>query len=131
MDNATPVANASSSKPESDNKDSSSVAACTPSLSSPTASISSATVVKSQKKKHEFISRMVGLMKFKRKRSFKCGKCDNTYPTQAAVSAHYRKEHDIVKCSVCHKMFTMPATLTRHMYSHEIATKACRCSKSF
>ena len=67
MENATPVANASQSKAGLDNEDSSSATACAPSLLSPTASTSSATLDEPQKKKHEFVSRTVGLMKFKRK----------------------------------------------------------------
>ena len=83
------------------------------------------------KKKHIFVSCSVGLVKFKRKRSLKCAKCESSYPMQAEVSAHYQENHHKVKCSVCHQLFNTPATLTRHMYSHEIATKACRCGKSF
>ena len=130
-ENATSIAKSSHSKVDSDNKDSSSEVGSASSVLSATPSTNSAAVDKSQKIKHEFVSRTVGLIKFKRKRTFKCGNCDNTYPTQAAVSAHYRETHDIVKCSVYHKTFTTPATLSRHMYSHEIATKACRCGKTF
>ena len=80
---------------------------------------------------HVFISRTVGLIKHKRKRIFKCTKCDTRKATQGEINAHYRSTHEKVKCYVCHQLFNTPATLAHHLYSHKIATKKCRCGKVF
>ena len=80
---------------------------------------------------HVFVSRTVGLIKHKRKRIFKCAKCETRKATQGEINAPYRSTHEKVKCYVCHQLFSTPATLVCHLYSHEIATKKCRCGKVF
>ena len=47
------------------------------------------------------------------------------------LNAHYKENHDPVKCYVCHKVFNTQSSLDRHLYSHKIATKKCRCGRLF
>ena len=76
------------------------------------------------------MSRTVGFVKHKRKQVFKCSKCETRKATQGEINRHYRENHTQVKCYVCQQLFKTPATLARHLYSHEIATKQCRCGKT-
>ena len=80
---------------------------------------------------HVFVSRTVGFVKHKRKRIFKCSKCETRKATQGEINKHYWENHTQVKCYVCQQLFKTPATLARHLYSHEITTKQCRCGKTF
>ena len=76
-----------------------------------------------KKKRMVFVSKTVGLVKRKRKRTFKCEKCDNRYASQGELNTHYRANHARVKCPHCELTFTTPGSLSRHKYSHEVATK--------
>ena len=79
----------------------------------------------------EFVSKTVSLIKWKWKRSFKCTKCDERYPTQGALNQHFRDNHDRVSCPHCSVSFSTSCSLTWHMYAHEIATKKCCCGQTF
>ena len=79
----------------------------------------------------EFVSKTVGLIKWKCKQSFKCTKCDDRYPTQGALNKHYQEKHNKVKCPHCPMTFSTTCTLTCHMYVHESTTKKCCCGKTF
>ena len=80
------------------------------------------------KKKCVFVTRRVGLKKYRRKRSYKC---KSKYGTQGDLNSHYRERHKKVKCKKCALGFTTPSTLTRHYYTHKVPRKICRCGKGF
>ena len=79
----------------------------------------------------KFVSKTAGLVKWKRKCPFKCNKCNNRYSSQGQLNECYRMNHDRVQCPHCPMTFSTLCSLTHHLYSHEIATKKCRCGKTF
>ena len=83
------------------------------------------------KKKRVFVTRRVGLKKYRRKHSYKCPVCKSKYGTQGDLNSHYRERHKKVKCKKCALEFTTPSTLTRHYYTHKAPRKICRCGKGF
>ena len=83
------------------------------------------------RKKMEFVSKTVSLIKWKRKRSFKFTKCNDRYPTQGVLNQHFHDNHSRVSCPHCSVSFSTLCSLTQHMYVNEIATKKCRCGQTF
>ena len=49
-------------------------------------------------KKHVFVSKTVGLIKQKKRQTFKCSKCDKRSSSLAELNTHYRASHAKVKC---------------------------------
>ena len=78
-----------------------------------------------------FVTRSVGLKKFRRKRYYSCPVCNEKFNLQGHLNSHYREKHDKVKCSKCQEIFTTPCTLQRHMYTHRAPRVFCRCGEGF
>ena len=83
------------------------------------------------KKRRVFVTRRVGVKKYRRKRSYKCPVCASNFTSQGDLNDHYRQHHDKVQCSKCSQSFTTPSTLTRHYYTHATPRVFCRCGKGF
>ena len=84
-----------------------------------------------KKGKVKFITRDVGICKYKCKRYYKCPVCAKRFNSQGDLNDHYRQKHDKVSCSKCKETFKMPSTLIRHMYTHGKPCFHCRCGKGF
>ena len=78
-----------------------------------------------------FVTKRIGLIKRKCIRTCKCPKCEKRFPNQGELNRHYRKYHDRVKCSKCPMTFSIPSTLTQHMYYHAEPRHFCHCGEGF
>ena len=82
----------------------------------------------------KFVTRDVGIRKYKCKRYYKCPICAKRLSSQGDLNDHYRQKHDQVSCSHCKQSFkplTGSSTLIRHMYTHAKPRFHCRCGKGF
>ena len=77
----------------------------------------------------KFVTRDVGIHKYKCKRYYKCPVCAKRFSSQGDLNDHYRQKHDQVSCSRCKQSFKMPSTLIRHMYTHAKPCFHCWCNR--
>jgi uncharacterized C2H2 Zn-finger protein len=67
-----------------------------------------------------------------REKSFKCSKCDSTFPNKLDVNRHIDSVHEgkrPYKCSFCKVSFGIKQNLTRHVTSVHEKKKPFKCSK--
>ena len=68
----------------------------------------------------------------KRKWSYQCPVCSNSYPNQSLLNNHYKDSHPPITCKICSLTFNTPSTLARHMYVHGELKFFCKdCNKGF
>ena len=73
-----------------------------------------------------------GVKHFKRKRWFKCSKCEYRCNTVKELNIHYRGNHSRSLCDICYKPFINPMALKKHRLSHTQLKYPCRsCEKTF
>ena len=73
-----------------------------------------------------------GVKHFRRKRSFKCSKCEYRCNTVKELNVHYRGNHSRSLCDICYKPFVNPVALKKHKLSHTLHKYPCRsCDKTF
>ena len=79
----------------------------------------------------KFVTRDIGICKYKCKRYYKCPVCAKKFSSQGELNDHHRQKHDQVSCSCCKQSFKTPSTLIRHMYTHAKPRFHCWCGKGF
>ena len=117
----TPRSTGDVSTNDSDSKSTSSTMSMTTPATSP-----------NRKTKGTFDLNIHGFKKYRRKRTFKCKKCDHVENTLAKLNKHYSAIHDRVRCNVCGRPFVTPSALRKHMYTHkELPHKCDKCPKAY
>ena len=64
--------------------------------------------------------------------TFKCGICESVKSSVQKLNAHHRRHHAPQMCGICGRIFTLSASLTRHMYDHRTLDYKCEhCPEAF
>ena len=65
-------------------------------------------------------------------RTFKCPLCETWKSTTQRLNEHFKRRHPPLQCGICGRSFTIPSSLSRHMYDHDERRYNCnKCSQSF
>ena len=81
-----------------------------------------------------FKTKSYELFKHKCKCTFKCVKCDHTENLERKINDHYHKNHGLLQCKDCDKLFNTISALRKHSYEHsnKAGSKPCPdCNKTF
>ena len=81
-----------------------------------------------------FKTKSYELFKYKCKHTFKCVKCEHTENSERKLRDHYRKNHGLLQCKDCDKLFNTISALRKHSYEHseKAGSKPCPdCNKTF
>ena len=74
------------------------------------------------------------LYKYKRKRVFKCIKCEHAEKSQKQINTHFWNNHGYLVCNKCDKQCNTISALRKHPYEHTVKASAnpCKdCGKTF
>ena len=68
----------------------------------------------------------------RKRRSFKCIKCNKHCKSVRALNQHFKEQHQPLQCSKCRKFFATQGALKLHSYKHVDGQFECRdCNKTF
>ena len=68
----------------------------------------------------------------KKRRSFKCAKCNKHFITVKYLNQHFKDKHRPLQCTECKKFFLTTGALKLHAYIHKDGQFECReCKKTF
>ena len=68
----------------------------------------------------------------KRKRSFKCAKCNKHFITVKYLNQHFKDNHRPLQCADCKKFFLTTGALKLHAYTHKDGQLECKeCKMTF
>ena len=67
------------------------------------------------------------LYRYKRKRIFKCSKCDQREPSEKLINNHYCIHHGKLRCDKCGSFFNTFSALRKHSYEHKNIPDKNRC----